>query len=126
MKGQGGDNDEDNNDDDDNDGDDDDGDDGDDDNSAKDDGGGRWGRQRRGRNLFSGIYSIPSFRSLRNRSRSNCYGVHVPSIEWSRFFQLMLRDRIPRVLVVVMIYLRRCSIGLCVFYICIYIDRGTF
>lgn len=95
MKGQGGDNDEDNNDDDDNDGDDDDGDDGDDDNSAKDDGGGRWRRQRRGRNLFSGIYSIPSFRSLRNRSRSNCYGVQVPSIEWSRFFQLMLRDRIP-------------------------------
>lgn len=117
MKGQGGDNDEDNDDDDDNDGDDDDGDDGDDDNSAKDDGDGRWGRQRRGRNLFSGIYSIPSFRSLRNRSRSNCYGVQVPSIEWSRFFQLMLRDRIPRVLVVVMIYLRRCSIGLCVFYI---------
>lgn len=91
MKDQGGDNDEDNNDDDDNDGDDDDGD-GDDDNSAKDDGGTDEGGNEEQTYSPADILSL-SFTRFKI-VRSNCYGVHVPSIEWSRFFQLMLRDRI--------------------------------
>ena len=127
MKDQGGDNDEDNNDDDDNDGDDDDGD-GDDDNSAKDDGG-----TDEGGNDEEESYSPADILSLSFTRfkivRSNCYGVHVPSIECSRFFQLMLRDRI--------LWLKgssRCNDLsstlldwlVCVLYIYIYIDRGTF
>lgn len=114
MKDQGGDNDEDNNDDDDNDGDDDDGD-GDDDNSAKDDGG-----TDEGGNDEEESYSPADILSLSFTRfkivRSNCYGVHVSGLDFSSlccatgYYGL-------RVLVVVMIYLRRCSIGLYVFYI---------